>query len=113
MINFITDESELHKEGYYVYYFYAPWLNQHKKMMVMLTKASNKYDLNVYSINTDNFKSICKRFNVTSIPTIIAFKDNKEINRLNGICLTSALMSFFSDILKNTGDNESRAKKDK
>ena len=80
-------------------YFYASWLPFHKKFLIMIDKIEKKHNNIIFSaIDTDQFKSQCKRFLITSIPTIIILKDGKEIKRIIGLILTSAFKSAFADI---------------
>lgn len=97
---FITDESELNiNEGKVSLYFYASWIPFNKKMITMINKMQEKFtDIKYFAIDVDFFKNLCKRFNVTSIPEIIIFNDGKEVKRINGLILTSALKNAFSDI---------------
>jgi thiol-disulfide isomerase/thioredoxin len=102
---FITQEDELQFNTKCIMYFYASWMPYHKKMMVMLDKMEEKYKLPFYAINVDNFKSLCKRFLITSVPSVLFFspEGNKKIS---GLILTSALRSAFINFV---GDkNEKR-----
>ena len=95
---FITEESDLCFDNMTVLYFYAPWMPFHKKMIIMIDKMEQKYkNIKFYAINTDIFKSVCVRFSIDSIPTVLIF-DKKEIKRITGLVLTSAFKSAFADI---------------
>lgn len=103
---FITEESELIINNIVALYFYASWMPYHNKMLTMLDKMENKHkNISFYSIDVDYFKNLCKRFNVTSIPEIIILIDGKEIKRINGLVLTSALSKVFSDISNYSSKN--------
>jgi len=97
---FFTQESDLQLNSKIVsLYFYASWMPYHKKMVNMINKMEVKYkDITFYAIDTDHFKGLCKRFNVTSIPEVILLVDGKEAKRINGMVLTSAFKSAFGDI---------------
>lgn len=95
---FITEESDLCFDGMSVLYFYASWMPFHKKMLLMIDKMEQRYThIKFYAINTDIFKTICIRFSINSIPTVLIF-DKKELKRINGLVLTSAFKSAFADI---------------
>jgi thioredoxin-like negative regulator of GroEL len=71
----------------------------HKKMMIMIDKMENKYkDISFLAVDVDNFKILCKRFNIESIPTVLIMDDGKEIKRINCLVMTSAFKSAFDDI---------------
>jgi len=112
-MNFITHEEELKiNNGLCAVYFYAPWLIYHKKMMVMFDKVKEKYkDISYIGVDVSQFKKITSIYEVDSIPTVIVFNKGKEVNRLKGICLTSAFRSFFDDIyskVRKAGDKNDR-----
>ena len=101
-MKFITDENELNSQASLKsLYFYANWMPFHKKFLTMIGKIESKYNIDFLAIDTDYFSQQCKRFNITSIPTIIILKDGKEIKRIEGLVLTSAFKSVFVDIFNN------------
>lgn len=100
---FLTQESDfkLFDLGKQAIYFYASWMPFHKKMISMISKIEEKYnDIYFIAIDVDHFKSLCIRFEINSIPQIIIFDGGKEINRIEGIVLTSAFKAIFNDIYK-------------
>jgi thiol-disulfide isomerase/thioredoxin len=82
-MRFLIQENELNwKQQFQCLYFYAPWFPFHQKMLETLEKVEQKYpNMDFFSIDTDFFKTLIKRFNIMSIPTIILFKDSKETKR--------------------------------
>lgn len=81
----------------------------HKKMLIMLNKVKEKYsELEYIAIDTDYYKILCSRFSVTSIPTVLMLHDGKEVGRINGLVLTSAFKSTFSDIYNSIGENNAK-----
>ncbi len=101
-MNFIIDESELSQsDNIRVLYFCASWMPFHKRMLKIIESIEKRYSNILFqSVDVDFFKNLCVRFNVTSIPTLIIFRENKEITRVNGLILASALKKVFVDICK-------------
>jgi thioredoxin-like negative regulator of GroEL len=101
---FITKEEDLQKNNKILpLYFYAHWMPYHKKMLTMISKIEDKYkDITFLAIDVDHFKSLCKRFNVTSIPEVLILSGGTEIKRINGLILTSAFKSIFADICNSS-----------
>lgn len=97
---FATSESEIVlKDDIQALYFYTPWLPFHKKMLVMINKMEDKFkNISFTAVDVDAFSSQCIRFNIDSVPTIVLFKNGKEIKRINGLILTSAFKSALADI---------------
>lgn len=79
-------------------YFYAPWVPQNKKMEDIILKIESMYGFVFYRINIDNFKNYKQLYNITSLPTIIIFSFEKEIDRVVGLPLTKPLKKIYADI---------------
>lgn len=115
-MNFVSSEKEISiNNGLCVLYFYTPWLIYHKKMLIMFNKVEDKYKDIVYlAVDASYFKKTLSIYNVVSVPTVIVFNKGKEIDRFNGICLTSAFRAFFDDIykkVKKLGDKNGKQDK--
>lgn len=97
---FITQEKDIQFNSKIVaLYFYASWMPYHNKMLTMIGKVEEKYkDISFLAIDTEHFKNLCKRFNVTFIPEVLVLVNGKEVKRINGLVLTSAFKSAFVDI---------------
>ena len=78
-------------------------------MVMVLTPFLNKMEskhisVKFNAIDVDFFKNAIKRFNVESLPTIIIFKENKEIKRIVGVPMTSAVRAILNDIFEQKGN---------
>lgn len=60
--------------------FYADWCGPCK----MLGSVLENMDLNVIKINTDKFPELAQKFGVMSIPTVVIYKNKKEVNKFIG-----------------------------
>ncbi len=60
--------------------FYADWCGPCK----MLGSVLENMDLNVIKINTDKFPELAQKFGVMSIPTIVIYKNKKEVSKFIG-----------------------------
>lgn len=66
--------------------FWAPWCGPCKMIAPVLNEiAETESDkVTVAKVNVDHQQQIAGKFKVKSIPTLIMFKDGKEINRFVG-----------------------------
>src|ERR1022692_446554 len=85
-------------------YFYASWEPTHKKFLTMFEKIEAKYKTSLIAIDIDYFKNQCKRFLITSVPTVLILSDGIEIKRINGFISTSDFIRIFTDIYKDNGE---------
>lgn len=101
-MKFISNEQDIKIENnLQAIYFYASWVPFNKKMVSMIQKIEDKYKIPFLAVDVDFFKNQCKRFDVTSVPTIVVLKNGKEIKKINGLILMSAFKAVFNDICNN------------
>lgn len=110
-MEYISNLEELIIKDFTVLYFYADWLNFHKKMTIMIEKVEESKEFNFLAIDIDDFKPLCRKYKIESIPTVVAFYKGKEVGRLVGITLTSAFKTFFREIyIKCKGESNEESK---
>lgn len=66
--------------------FWAPWCGPCRTMAPVLDRAAHERatTLQVAKINTDEQQELAGRFNIRSIPTLILFRNGREISRQSG-----------------------------
>ena len=65
--------------------FYADWCGPCKALGPVIEEiAEENKNINVGKVNVDNERDLAVQFGVRSIPTMIIFKNGKEVNRLVG-----------------------------
>jgi thioredoxin 1 len=97
---FLTQENELiWDKKYQVLYFYATWMAFNKKYIIMLDNfTDNLPNISLFAIDIDYFKGLCRRFDITNIPTVLIMKNGKEIKRIQGITHSQGFAAIFDDI---------------
>ena len=82
MIKYYNNENlnELVKDGITMVDFYADWCGPCK----MLGSVLEKLDYSIIKINTDNFPELAREFAVMSIPTVLIYKDGKNVGKFIG-----------------------------
>ena len=74
--------------------FYADWCGPCRMLGPVIEEiAEEKKDINVGKINVDANKELANKFSVRSIPTMIVFKNGKEIKRLVGFLPKEEILS--------------------
>ena len=66
--------------------FWAPWCGPCKVMGPNFEKASVEFKAKVRfaKVNTEDQQSLGAHFNIRSIPTLVLFKNAKEVDRISG-----------------------------
>ncbi|MCR5515492.1 MULTISPECIES: thioredoxin [Lachnospira] len=76
--------------------FWATWCGPCKMLAPVLEKvAASQDDVKIVKIDVDENPAIAEKFNVMSIPTLILFKDGKEVNKQVGFVNEPALKAFM------------------
>jgi thioredoxin 2 len=81
--------------------FWAEWCGPCRMMSPVLDKLAEERatTLQVGKLNTDEQPEIAARFNIRSIPTLILFRDGKEVARQSGAVNGSALARWVDGAL--------------
>lgn len=66
--------------------FWAPWCGPCRSMAPAFEKSAKNFGLKALyaKVNTEDYPQLSARFGIRGIPTIIIFKDSKEVHRISG-----------------------------
>jgi len=67
--------------------FSAAWCGPCRMMAPILEEVAQdmQNDLGIYKLDIDESQSVASKYQVTSIPTVVLFKDGKEVDRFVGL----------------------------
>ncbi|MBS0615093.1 MAG: thioredoxin [Verrucomicrobia bacterium] len=81
--------------------FYADWCGPCRMMTPILEQLSQEMkDVTIGKIDVDHAQRIASSYQVTSIPTLILFKNGKEMGRVVGLRDAAALKEFIHSAAK-------------
>jgi thioredoxin 2 len=81
--------------------FWAPWCGPCRMMAPTLDRLAQLESsrIQVAKVNTDEQQALAGRFNIRSIPTLILFRDGKELARQSGAVDASSLARWLDNAL--------------
>ncbi len=96
MIKYLKDENfdEEIKNGKVLVDFYADWCGPCKALGEVLETLEN---VSILKINVDEHQDIAMQFGVMSIPTILLFKDGKQLKKNIGFMNKEELETWLKD----------------
>ncbi len=93
-------EAEIAK-GVTLVDFYADWCGPCRMIAPIIEELSNEMDgkAKIAKLDIEKAQNVTSKFGVTSIPTIIIFKDGKEHKRVVGVRDKEALADLISSAI--------------
>jgi thioredoxin 1 len=66
--------------------FWAPWCGSCKMLSPVIEEIASEYNgkAKVFKVNTDENMSLSTKFQITSIPCLILFKNGEVLNKIVG-----------------------------
>jgi thioredoxin 1 len=79
--------------------FWAAWCAPCRMMAPILNDMAGELNGNhrIGKVNIEQYQSLAQQFKVRSIPTMILFRDGKEVNRFVGVKSKEFLMKQFQN----------------
>ena len=75
--------------------FYATWCGPCKMFGPVFEEVATNMDINFVKIDVDKNSDIAREYGVMTIPTVILFKDGKEVKRNIGFMSNDELTEFL------------------
>lgn len=93
-----NDYQELVKDGVTLVDFFATWCGPCKMLAPEFEKLANSTEnVNFVTVDIDNNRELATKKNVTSVPTLILYKDGKEIARKSGFAPMPQLKKWLNE----------------
>lgn len=75
--------------------FWAPWCGPCRKLEPILKEVISETGIKLGKLNIDDYKSFTKSKGIVSIPTLLIYKDGKEVKRLTGVYQKEELLEIL------------------
>ena len=100
LIEHLTAQNFAHKtkNGVVLVDFWADWCMPCKMMAPILNEVAEATDgtATIYKLNVDEQQQVAAQFGIRSIPTMILFKDGKEMERMIGVKSKQAVIASIN-----------------
>jgi thioredoxin 1 len=82
--------------------FFAPWCGPCKMMSPVIDQIAKEFEgrAQVYKVNIDDNQEIASKYGIMSVPTIMFFKNSKEVGRSVGVVGINEMKRKIEGILK-------------
>ncbi|MFT4223712.1 thioredoxin [Dysgonomonas sp.] len=79
--------------------FWAPWCGPCRKMAPILEEIATEYkgSVKIGKLNTDNYRKFSVEKKIEALPTIVIYKEGKEIKRLVGLRSKAELVKVIAE----------------
>jgi thiol-disulfide isomerase/thioredoxin len=94
-------EEILNSKGKVFVLFYASWCHFSRSFLPVFGQFAQDKNRSCTLIETDNNESLCEKYSVDVLPTVIVFENGKVIKRLDGIWGIGVTEKQFKDFIKN------------
>lgn len=100
--------EEIMKEAYSLIYVTATWCGPCKVFSPIVSEVSNVYEEKIKfgKIDADLDSVVVEKLGVKALPTIIIFKEGKEINRNSGLLSKQKLLTMIESSIDNFSNDE-------
>jgi len=80
--------------------FYADWCGPCQTLLPTVHKLAEelKYEVTIKKVNVDTNRELSAGFNIRSIPTLVYFKNGKEVARHNGLLSEGMLRGHINQL---------------
>ncbi len=94
----MKDLNEMVKEGVTVVDFFATWCGPCKMLSPVLEELEeDRSDFKVVKIDIDKEQELARSYGIMSVPTLILFKDGKEISKKVGFMPKELLSNWINE----------------
>lgn len=96
----IETESDLILSGLSAVKFTAEWCAPCKRLEGIIVKMEKEFpNVKVYTVDIDNLTKLAQKYKIMSVPSVLFFNGEKEVNRVVGLQPTDVLRKAFNGLV--------------
>ncbi|MGC8743569.1 MAG: thioredoxin [Verrucomicrobiia bacterium] len=88
--------------------FYATWCPPCRRLSPIIAKLANEYagKVNVIKVDIDKGTKLANQYRISAVPTLMGFKDGKQVFRLEGAPPEAEMKKYFESLNAKTEENK-------
>ena len=90
--NFETEV--LNYKGTVIVDFYGTWCMPCKMLAPIVEKVVEDNNFKLAKVDVDDNEELIKKFGIMSVPTLLIFKDGKQVNSVSGVVSESRILEL-------------------
>ena len=92
-----TFDNELQADVPVLVDFYADWCGPCRMLAPVLQDiSSERSNVKIVKVNVDEAEKVAQRFGIMSIPTLMVFRDGKEVSKKVGLCSKDEIVDMIN-----------------
>ena len=88
--------NDLVKDGLHLVDFFATWCGPCKMLMPVLEELDN--DIDIIEVDIDEFEELAEEYRIMSVPTLVFFKDGKNVKEVVGFHSKDDLEEIINEL---------------
>lgn len=81
--------------------FYATWCGPCRMLAPILEDLSQEVETPIYKVDVDECENLSRKFGILSIPTMIFFKNGKQVEKITGLKSKQEIKQILEGFLNN------------
>ncbi|KAL8291694.1 hypothetical protein RQP46_001952 [Phenoliferia psychrophenolica] len=80
--------------------FYADWCGPCRMLTPILKTVvpTSSPDVNLLTVNTDNEQELAGRYKIAALPTVLAFRNGKVVDKFVGVKNQAGVLAFLAEV---------------
>lgn len=88
------EKEVLEHKGTVIVDFYGTWCMPCKMLAPIVEKVVEDNNLKLAKVDVDDNEELIKKFGIMSVPTLLIFKDGKQVNSVSGVVSESRILEL-------------------